>query len=272
MHRRRILDHNQKAWDRRVSENQPFTRPATDEDFANPRLRLDKRGWLGPLEGKRVLCLGAGGGKHGPLFAQAGAHPTVVDISSAQLEIDHRVAAERGLSLKTQHTSIDDLTPLYGEQFDLVVQPVSSCYIPDVAVMYREVAKVLLPGGLYVSQHKSPMNLQASLKPGPTGYEIVTPYRTKEALPQTESSRLRERGTLEFVHPMDRLLGKLCRAGFWIEDFSEPRHDKVDAEPGSFGHRAQFISPYLRIKARRIDPEILAAAQAPPGPKLIVPK
>ncbi len=255
MRRPQILSHNKHAWNERVAQQETFTRPAAEEDFKDPLSRLDPKGWLGVVEGKRVLCLGAGGGKHGPLFAKAGAKVTVVDISPAQLQLDQQLARRYGLSVKTVEGSIDDLSPLYGEQFDVAVQPVSSCYIPDVEVMYREVAKLLLPGGVYVSQHKSPTSLQAKIEPGPAGYELVAPYYLGTSLPQVENSRLREAGTLEFLHRLEQLIGGLCRAGFQIEDLVEPRHDKLAAEPGSFAHRAQFIAPYIRVKARRIDPD-----------------
>ena len=38
------------------------------------------------LAGLRVLCLAAGGGWHGPLFASLGAEVTVVDISGEMIE------------------------------------------------------------------------------------------------------------------------------------------------------------------------------------------
>jgi 2-polyprenyl-3-methyl-5-hydroxy-6-metoxy-1,4-benzoquinol methylase len=47
-----------------------------------------------------VLCLAAGGGKHGPLYAAAGARVTVLDLSPAMLELDRQVARERGIGLE----------------------------------------------------------------------------------------------------------------------------------------------------------------------------
>ena len=51
----------------------------------------------------------------------------------------------------------------------------------------------------------------------------------------------------------EEILGDLCRCGFAIEDLTEPVHGKRDAEHGSFGHRAMYIAPYVRIKARRLN-------------------
>src|SRR5262245_16728682 len=126
-------DHNRRAWDGMVREKQRFTIPARDEDFVDPLAKLDSIGWLGgDIRGRRLLCLAAGGGKHGPLYAAAGAIVTVVDFSPAMLELDRQVAAERKLELRTVLTSMDDLAAFDPDEFDIVVHPVSTCYVPQV--------------------------------------------------------------------------------------------------------------------------------------------
>ena len=66
--------HNQSAWDRMARGGHRFAKPAKDEDFKNPLKTVDRWGWLGEsIFGKRVLCLAAGGGRQGPLYAAAGA-------------------------------------------------------------------------------------------------------------------------------------------------------------------------------------------------------
>ena len=71
-----------------VRDKQRFAIPARDEDFQEPLKILDPLGWLGgDVRGQRLLCLAAGGGKHGPLYAAAGAEVTVVDISPAMLAV-----------------------------------------------------------------------------------------------------------------------------------------------------------------------------------------
>jgi SAM-dependent methyltransferase len=214
--------------------------------------QVDPLGWLGgDIRGKRLLCLAAGGGKHGPIYASAEAHVTVVDISAAMLALDREVAAERGIELATIAASMDAMPMLGVGAFDIVVHPVSTCYVPDVLAVYREVARVLVSGGLYISQHKSPTSLQADVVPGNRGYELIEPYYRSGPLPPVVGSRHREEGTLEFLHRWEDLLGGLCRAGFVIEDLVEPLHAKADAERGSFEQRSQFVAPYIRIKARR---------------------
>lgn len=261
-------DHNRKAWDARVRSAERFTQPARDEDFRNPLAVVDGAGWLGGnIAGRRLLCLASGGGRQGALYAAAGAQVTVVDISGEMLALDRQVAAERGLELRTVEASMDDLSALAPESFDIVIQPVSTCYVSDILQVYRQVARVLVAGGLYVSQHKQPVSLQAGIEASRRGYEIVEPYYRRGPLPAVVGSPHREAGTLEFLHRWEELLGGMCRAGFTIEDVVEPVHADESAEIGSFGHRSRYVAPYVRIKARRnVD-----AAASPTAAKVWVP-
>jgi SAM-dependent methyltransferase len=245
---------NRRAWDERAQRRAWHTEPAAERDFLDPLAAVDDCGWLGGnVRGRRVLCLAAGGGKHGPLLAAAGAEVTVVDLSPALLEQDRRVGAERGLTLRTVEASMDDLSMLPRAGFEIVIQPVSTCYAPDLAAVYREVARVTAPGALYISQHKQPASLQAEVPPSARGYMLTEPYYRSGPLPPVmDGLQHREGGTVEFLHRWSELIGGLCRAGFVIEDLVEPRHEDPLAEPGTFGHRCRFLPPFVTVKARRV--------------------
>ncbi|MDZ4818133.1 MAG: class I SAM-dependent methyltransferase [Planctomycetota bacterium] len=246
------LDQNRRAWDTFVRQQQRHTKPARDEDFCSPLGAINNDGWIGNISGLQVLCLAAGGGRQSALYAAAGAIVTVVDLSPEMLALDRQVATERQLNIHAVETSMDDLSMLGTAQFDLVVQPVSTCYVPDIAKVYREVARVMRSGGIYISQHKQPASLQADTRAAVQGYELIEPYYRSGPLPPVVGSQHREPGTLEFLHRWEELVGHLCRSGFVIEDLSEPLHAKEDAAVGTFAHRSQFVAPYVRIKARRI--------------------
>ena len=247
--------HNRSAWDRLAKKQDRLATPARDEDFINPLSNVDRRGWLGnSVAGKRLLCLAAGGGRQGPIYAAAGAEVTVVDLSPAMLDLDRKVSHQRQLNLRTIETSMDDLSMLGDGCFDIVIHPVSTCYVPDVRPVYKEVARVMADGGLYVSQHKQPTSLQSDIEPQQGGYRVKHGYYDKTPLPEEPKPNLvREQGTLEYVHRWDELIGAMCAAGFVIEALSEPLHAKPDAVRGSFSDRSSVIAPYVRIKARRID-------------------
>jgi len=239
-----------------VREGRALARPAAEQQFGDPLHQVDGLRWLGAdIRGWRVLALAAGGGRQSALYATAGGAVTVVDISPEMLALDRAVASERALAIRTVEGSMDDLSMLPAAEFDLVIHPVSTCYLPNVGRVFAEIARVTKPGGLYVSQHKSPTSLQAGTKPGAGGnYELTEPYYRIGPLPEADRGRLREAGTLEFLHRWEDLIGGMCRAGFVIEDLVEPLHAERDADPGTFAHRATYIAPYVRIKARRQGP------------------
>ena len=246
-------DHNRRAWDTRARKGERFTEAAGDDEMRNPLSTVDGCGWLPEgVRGRRLLCLAAGGGRQSALYAAAGAEVTVVDISADMLALDHQVAAERGLELRIVQASMDDLSALADASFDVVIQPVSTCYVPDVEPVFREVARVAAPGSVYISQHKQPASLQADVKPSPRGYELVKPYYHEGPLPPVAGSRHREEGTLEYLHRWEQLIGGICRAGFVIEDLIEPQHADDQSAPGTFAHRSRYTPAYMRIKARRV--------------------
>ena len=244
---------NEKAWDDLVRAGSSFANPARPEDFLEPDKIINPFEWLpSSFKGLRVLCLGAGGGRHGPIFAAQGAEVAVVDISEEMLKLDQEVATREGVTLRTSKASMTDLGEFGDAVFDIVLQPVSSCYVEDVMLVYREVARVIKPDGIYVSQHKQPISLQAATKPLATGgYAICEPYYREGPLPPVSGSEHREQGTREYLHTLESLLGGLCLSGFVIEDLKEPRHASTQAAPGSFQARSYYVPPYVAIKAKR---------------------
>ncbi len=252
-----ILNANRRVYDAMAAAKDPLCRPAKDDELSNPLETVDGAGWLGQsIAGRKVLCLAAGGGRQSSLYAAAGADVTVVDLSGAMLELDRQVARDRGFPVRLIETSMEDLSGLSDGEFDIVVQPVSTCYVPDVRPVFSEVARVLRGGGIYISQHKQPGSLQASMKRTDQGYALRHKYYRDSPVPDADTTskaarRLRETGAVEFLHRWEQLIGGMCRAGFMIADLVEPMHAKKNAELGSFADRATFVAPYVRIKAIR---------------------
>lgn len=259
---------NRDVYDRMAAAGDPLCRPATDQEIANPLATIDPSGWFeGPIGGKEVLCLAAGGGRQSSLYAAAGAKVTVVDVSPAMLDLDRQVAAQRGHSFRIVETSMEDLSMLPQANFDIVIQPVSTCYVPNIVSVYQQVASVIRPGGIYVSQHKQPVSLQASTqRHADGGYRIQHRYYRETPVPAPKSfdgaaKRLRETGAVEYLHRWEQIIGGMCSSGFVVEALSEPRHDgQHETSAGRSGSntaspftdRAAFVAPYVRIKARRV--------------------
>jgi SAM-dependent methyltransferase len=246
------LAHNRATWNRLAGEGSVFATVATDDECRDPLGSLDGRGWLGPsVRGKDVLCLASGGGWQSILYACAGANVTIVDLSPAMLRLDNREAERRQVAVRTIEASMDDLSVLSDESFDIVHQPVSSCYVARLDPVYGEVARVLRDGGLYISQHKQPTSLQVTHRDAKDRYVLGIGYYERGCLPDVPDRSYREPGTVEYLHSWEELIGGLCRAGFVIEDLSEPVRGVRNAAPGDFRHRGCYIPPYVRLKARR---------------------
>ena len=250
------LKKNQTAWDKLAENGSLFAKVATDEECRQPLKTLDSRGWLPEsVEGLNVLCLASGGGWQSILYAVAGANVTVVDISPSMLKRDRQEADRRDLHVKTVQASMDDLSMLEEKSFDIVHQPVSTCYIQDLSKVYQEIARLLRHNGLYISQHKQPTSLQIHERDPQNRYVIGTEYYHKGSLPTVTDNAYREPGTVEYLHRWDQLVGELCRSGFVLEDLREPYRGNRKAAVGHYQHRGLFIAPYVRLKARRVRTE-----------------
>lgn len=243
---------NRRVWNSLADSGSLFAKVATDEECRNPLKVLDGRGWLPKtVAGLDVLCLASGGAWQSVLYAVAGAKVTVVDVSDSMLQLDEREADRRGLNIQTVRGSMDDLRMFDDSSFDVVHQPVSSCYIPDLCPMYAEISRVLRNDGIYISQHKQPTSLQISHRNERHQFVIGVEYYHKGPLPRQIDQSYRESGATEYLHRLDDLLGGLCRSGLVIEDLREPVRADYEAAVAHYGYRGRFVPPYIRIKARR---------------------
>ncbi|HET7243909.1 MAG TPA: methyltransferase domain-containing protein [Streptosporangiaceae bacterium] len=96
-------------------------------------------------------------------------------------------ARRHGLKLDCVEADMQDLSALPQGSFDLVYQPVSSLYVPDIRQCYREVAGVAKPGGLFFSEHWNPVQMQ--LAEDQRWIPRITPRRDTEQLTWATSSR-----------------------------------------------------------------------------------
>ena len=249
-----VESQNRIAYDRMARTGHVLAKAVTAEELRRPLAIVDGAGWLGgSIRGWHVLCLAAAGGRHSALYHAAGAIVTVLDLSDGMLELDRRVSQELKFNVRLIQGSMLDMPMLCNAEFDLVIQPVSSCYVSDVARLFVEVSRVLKPSGLYVSQHKQPISLQASLKTRNGKYAIDTEVgAVATAAKSDEPSPLREPNTREVAHSLESILGGICRSGMVIEEIHEPNHAKLESVADTMGHRSRYIPPYLRIKARKL--------------------
>jgi SAM-dependent methyltransferase len=228
------------------------SRPYGPAEAAEARAWLDPWGWLPWDEIGQVLCLGSGGGQQAPMFASLGCEVTVVDLCPEQLELDRQAAAALGTTLECVEGDMQDLSVLGDRAFDLVHQPVSTCYVPDVAAVYRQVRRVLRPSGRYDVEHWNPIHTQLDGygRWDGGGYPLAHPQVPGVPVPWYPDGAENAPVCWHFVHRLGDLVGGLCRAGFRVLRVAERSKGDPEAEAGSEEHLAAHAPSFLRLLAR----------------------
>jgi SAM-dependent methyltransferase len=232
-----ILNYNKAAWNRQVENGNEWTIPVTEDaikkarlgDFQillTPSIPVPKT-WLPILNGSQVLCLASGGGQQGPLLAAAGAMVTVLDNSPRQLAMDRLVADRESLNLQTVEGDMSDLSKFADETFDFVVNPISNCFIPAVRPVWKEVFRVLKPGGTLIAGFCNPVEFlfdQDLYEKGVFSLKYHMPYDDLTSMSEEERLRLfGEDAPIEFGHSLDDQIGGQIIAGFHLIGFYEDR-------------------------------------------------
>ncbi len=249
---------NQEGWDRRVEEQDVWTRPVSSEQTRRARggdwsvlLTPNKpvpRDWFGAIDGKDILCLASGGGQQGPILAAAGGRVTVFDASPRQLAQDEAVAARDGLPLVTRQGFMHDLSIFTDASFDLIFHPASNCYAPDIEPVWRECFRVLRPGGVLLSGFMNPVAYIFEAEAEQRGDMVVRfalPYADIVDLPPEALASLIERDhTVEFSHSLETQIGGQLKAGFVLTALFE---DKDLGAPDS--GRSRYFPALLATRA-----------------------
>jgi SAM-dependent methyltransferase len=247
--------YNRAAWDREVARGNEWTEPVGPDVTARARSgdwsvvligyeRVPRDWFPASLAGAAVLCLASGGGQQGPVLAAAGAEVTVFDNSPRQLARDAEVAARDGLAIRTVLGDMRDLSAFAGESFDLVFNPVSNTFCPDLPPVWRECFRVLRPAGLLLAGFTNPDLFIFDTGALDTRAELVVrhqiPFSSLD-LPETERQRVYGDGPIEYSHTLTGQIGGQLAAGFVLTHLAEaPHHADVTGRymPGYFATRA----------------------------------
>jgi UDP:flavonoid glycosyltransferase YjiC (YdhE family) len=244
---------NEAGWRLLSRRGSAASRPLPSRSAAEARRILDPEGWLPWPRLRTVLCLAAGGGQQGPLFAGLGYDVLVVDLSAEQLRRDREAATRQRLRIETLQADMCDLAALGERQFDLVYQPVSTCYVPHLPTLYRQVAMRVRPGGWYWSRHYSPAHLQidSSYQWDGAAYRIAHPQIEGYRVPWTTGDGDWAITVDHYVHGFGALTGGICDAGFAIERVRESEPGPGTGQPGEFSHLNRYFPAFLTMLARR---------------------
>ena len=171
------------------------------------------------------------GRQQGPVLAAAGesdgARVTVFDNSPRQLAQDRLVAEREGLNLAVVEGDMRDLSAFDDGRFDLVVNPCSNLFVPDVRPVWRECARVLTEGGVLMAGFVNPVlylfDQDADKEAAPVARHKL-PYSDLSSISESERNAYMRAGeALEFGHTLtDQIAGQLD-AGLVLTGFYEDR-------------------------------------------------
>ena len=200
---------------------------------------------LGDVQGRQLLHLGCGPGHDSVSWANLGARVTAVDFAEDNLRECRRLAAlgataglpsrvrpgGRGKAQRApdrvQILVADALElPFRSASFDVVYAAGIVAWIGDLARFYREIARVLVPGGrlLAVEEHPMRMVLDEDGVPDPTAH----PYRDQALRHEIDATALPwpmrpgEWETDDYLWTTETLVTGIIEAGLQIEKLLEP--------------------------------------------------
>lgn len=249
-----IIGTNRERWNALAEANVMHSVPlrhCTREEAARRIYRNDN---IPDVAGKAVLCLAGGGGQDSVAFGLLGAAVTVFDLSDVQLSRDREAAGWYGLQVETVQGDMRNLAALGDDAFDIVWQPYSLNFCPEVEPVFREAARVLRPDGLYYLAFANPFapaldnewdgagyRLRGLCLDGedishylPPTWDVEQPDGTIVAIPRPH----------EFRHIFSTVMNALARQGFVFLHLEEWMRDADPLEPGSWPHFTHCAPPW----------------------------
>lgn len=224
MDKQRIFNQVEKNINDLVENNVSWSQPVTQEDIKNVRNNnfdtfktiLPPRDWLPVnMNGVKILCLAGAGGQQAPLLAAMGADVTVLDLSENMLKKDKLVAERENLSLRIEHGNMTDLSRFSDNSFDIVINPPSLFYVPDILPVFKECYRVLKSRGILIMTAANPVNYLCDYN------EKTDEYIACNKIPYVSYEHDNQGDWIEYGHSLDSYIGGQIKCGFSINGFFE---------------------------------------------------
>lgn len=176
------------------------------------------------------------GGSRPPIFAALGAEVTLLDASPQQLAQDQFVAQRDNLTITIVEGDMANLYAFEDESFDLIFNPPSTLFVPDLDPIWRECHRVLKPGGLLMTGFMNPdefiFDFDALDNEGIFVVKHRLPYIEHETFtPEMLEKCIPKKEMLHFSHTLEAQLGGLMKVGFVMTGFYEDRRPEESNNP-----------------------------------------
>ena len=200
---------------------------------------------LGPLDGKRVLELGCGGGPITVAMAKQGARVIAVDESVEQVTHARRLAEREEVKVELHQGDLADLAFVRADTVDVAISIYSLGAVVDHDRVFRQVHRVLRPEAPLVMSLPHPF--YRSIDPSSDPPTLRRPYFDRMPRPWTIGD---ESGN-DYPLTISDLFTSLTRANFRVDTVLEP-------EPSAAAHRTRhwtdsmlWLPSTLIVRARK---------------------
>jgi SAM-dependent methyltransferase len=188
---------------------------------------------LGPLEGKRVLELGSGGGATAIAMAKQGARVIAVDESAEQVTHARRLAEREEVKLELHQGDLADLAFVRADTVDVAVSIYALGAVADLDRVFRQVHRVLRPEAPLVISVPHPAF--RAIDPSSDPPSLRRPYFDRTPTPWMVGD---DEGR-DYPVTIGDLFTSLNRANFRVDAVLEP-------EPVSEVHRSRHWTEAMR--------------------------
>ena len=135
------------------------------------------------------------------------------------------MAEKYDLDIRIEHGSMTDLSRFKDNTFDLIVNPASLFYVPDVMPVFKECYRVLKHGGCLILAAPNPIAYVCDyVEDG--GY-----YKAVNRMPYCSAEHPEQGDWIEYGHTMNDYIGKQLACGFVITGYLEEQQEDITDLP-----------------------------------------
>lgn len=201
---------------------------------------------LGDVEGLRVLEVGAGSAPCARWLVGAGARVVAFDLSAGMLTHARQASEQTGIIAPLVQADACAM-PFADNSFDIACSAFGAVpFVADSALLMREAARVLEPGGRWVFSVTHPMRWIFLDDPGEKGLQAVSSYFDRAPYVEVDAEGVP--AYVEHHRTLGDRVREIVSAGFVLTDIVEPEWpDDFDGTWGQWSRTRGEIFPGTAI-------------------------